>query len=91
MDGTADDGRRLKPPPPRFREIFIEEGWRGVELEFGSRTSCNKRWVEECGGIRLKQERLTFLKERSARRIAERQRMLDRQMLDRQRAWRAWG
>ena len=47
--------------------MFIEEGWRGVEMEFGSRTDCNKRWVEECGGDQLKRERKEFLQQRSER------------------------
>ena len=89
MDGTqADNGQRsnshpLKPPPANFARVFIEEGWRGIEWQFGARTAVNKRWVAECGGDRLKQERQAFLRARSAREAEERQRMLARH-----RAWR---
>ncbi|MBB3928837.1 hypothetical protein GGR43_004582 [Sphingobium jiangsuense] len=50
-----------KPCPPGFAEVFIVGGWRGVETVFGSRTSCNKRWVEECGGSDLKAQRQAYL------------------------------
>ena len=50
---------RLKPPPPGFAEIYIRWGWRGVETFFGSRTACNKRWIEQ-HGPELKQARQTY-------------------------------
>jgi hypothetical protein len=74
---------QVRPCPPDFPEIFIREGWRGVELEFGAHTRVNKRWLAECGGDRLKQERQAFLKARSARMTEERQRTIERH-----RAWR---
>lgn len=49
-----------KPCPDRFREVFIRDGWRGVEAEFGSRTNVNVRWVHECGGEELKRERRAY-------------------------------
>ena len=69
--------------PSGFRDIFIREGWRGVELEFGAHTALNKRWLAECGGERLKEERQAYLQERSARQAEERQRTIARH-----RAWR---
>lgn len=54
------NSRQPKPPPPGFAESFIRWGWRGVETIFGSRTACNVRWVEECGGEDLKGRRLMY-------------------------------
>lgn len=51
---------RRKPAPPGFAETFIRWGWRGVETVFGSRTECNKRWVQECGGCALIQQRRDY-------------------------------
>lgn len=51
---------RRKPPPPAFAEVFIRWGWRGVEIVFGSRTECNKRWVAECGGCLLIERRREY-------------------------------
>lgn len=51
---------RQKPPPPGFSESFIRWGWRGVETIFGSRTSCNKRWIRECGGCELIEQRREY-------------------------------
>lgn len=51
---------RRKPAPPGFAETFIRWGWRGVETVFGSRTGCNKRWVQECGGCLLVAERRLY-------------------------------
>lgn len=51
---------RRKPPPSGFAETFIRWGWRGVETVFGAHTRCNKRWVCECGGQKLKAERLWY-------------------------------
>ena len=52
--------RSLKPAPPAFAEIFVRFGWRGVEVVYGSRTSCNARWIEQCGGKTLKAERRDY-------------------------------
>ena len=51
---------RRKPPPPGFAETFVRWGWRGIETVFGARTSCNKRWVDECGGAALVIERRDY-------------------------------
>lgn len=51
---------RQKPPPPGFAETFVRWGWRGVETTFGARTSCNKRWLHECGGCALIAERREY-------------------------------
>lgn len=51
---------RRKPVPPGFAEMFIRWGWRGVETAFGSRTECNKRWIEECGGEELVSQRRAY-------------------------------
>lgn len=57
--GTAMETRR-KPPPEGFAEMFIRWGWRGIETAYGARTSCNKRWVGECGGVQLLAERRQY-------------------------------
>lgn len=51
---------RQKPPPPGFAEMFVRWGWRGVETAFGSRTACNKRWIAECGGTDLLNQRREY-------------------------------
>jgi hypothetical protein len=51
---------RQKPPPPGFAETFVRWGWRGVETVFGARTSCNKRWLAQCGGCSLIAERREY-------------------------------
>lgn len=53
---------RLKPPPPGFAEVFTRWGWRGVEIAYGSRTTCNRRWIEELGGEDLKRRRAEYAK-----------------------------
>lgn len=52
--------RALKPPPPAFAEVFVRTGWRGIEAAFGSRTGCNRRWIDECGGEDLLQKRRAY-------------------------------
>lgn len=61
-EGTTDyvPWRDPKPMPDGFVETFIRFGWRGVELFFGSRTSCNKRWVEQAGGADLIERRRQY-------------------------------
>ncbi|AIT81616.1 hypothetical protein [Novosphingobium pentaromativorans] len=56
----ATAATRRKPPPAGFPEVFIRWGWRGVETVFGSRTDCNKRWVQECGGCDLIKRRREY-------------------------------
>lgn len=51
---------RRKAAPAGFAETFVRWGWRGVETAFGARTGCNKRWVQECGGPDLKQQRREY-------------------------------
>lgn len=51
---------RQKSAPDGFAETFVRWGWRGVETVFGARTSCNKRWVQECGGCELISERRDY-------------------------------
>lgn len=52
----------LKPPPAGFAEVFTRWGWRGVEIAYGSRTTCNQRWVAELGGDDLKAKRTEYAK-----------------------------
>lgn len=59
MSAAASPSRR-KPAPPGFAETFIRWGWRGVETVFGARTDCNKRWVIECGGCGLIEQRRAY-------------------------------
>ncbi len=53
--------QKLKPAPPGFAEVFIRWGWRGVETVYGSRTECNKRWLSECGGAAVVQQRQAYM------------------------------
>lgn len=63
---------RRKPVPPAFAEIFIRFGWRGVEDVYRSRTGCNARWVDQCGGMALKAERWAYRKRLQTLRRARR-------------------
>ncbi|MBT2133959.1 hypothetical protein KK137_06395 [Croceibacterium sp. LX-88] len=49
----SGSAHRHKPAPPAFAEVFIRVGWRGVEEAYGSRTGCNRRWIDDCGGETL--------------------------------------
>lgn len=42
---------RYSPPPDKFRETFISDGWRGIERFYGARTEVMLRWIEDCGGL----------------------------------------
>ena len=37
--------RRFPPPPPEFREEFERGGWERVELLYGARTDCIRKWI----------------------------------------------
>lgn len=37
--------RRIPRPPPEFAEEFARGGWERVELLYGARTDCNRKWI----------------------------------------------
>jgi hypothetical protein len=37
--------RRFPAPPPEFAEEFARGGWERVELLYGARTDCIKKWI----------------------------------------------
>lgn len=41
--------RRFPPPPPNFREQFERGGWERVELLYGARTDCIRKWIAMTG------------------------------------------
>lgn len=41
--------RRFPPPPPEFVEEFARGGWERVELLYGARTDCLKKWIALTG------------------------------------------
>jgi hypothetical protein len=41
--------RRFPPPPPEFAEEFARGGWERVELLYGARTDCIKKWIALTG------------------------------------------
>ena len=48
--GRADRSpRRFPPPPPNFREQFERGGWERVELLYGARTDCIRKWIHQTG------------------------------------------
>lgn len=47
--------------PTDFRDVFIRDGWRGIERYFGARTSLMMHWIELSGGLaQLQAERREF-------------------------------
>lgn len=61
IERPAHGGPRRKPAPPAFAEVFTRVGWRGVEAAYGSRTGCNRRWIDDCGGDDLFAARRDYL------------------------------
>lgn len=53
----------LKPPPPDFRERFLELGYE-VNWYYSCRWPVLARWIEECGGVELLAARREYLKKR---------------------------
>jgi len=41
--------RRFPVPPPEFAEEFARGGWERVELLYGARTDCIKKWIALTG------------------------------------------
>lgn len=41
--------RRFPAPPPEFAEEFARGGWERVELLYGARTDCLKKWIALTG------------------------------------------
>jgi hypothetical protein len=60
---TWDTGmvRPFRPVPRNFREVYLRNGWIGLEgsIEeiFGANYRCIARWIEECGGDELRAAR----------------------------------
>ena len=41
--------RRFPTPPPEFRAEFERGGWERVELIYGARTDCIRKWIAMTG------------------------------------------
>lgn len=46
---TARAARRFPAPPPEFRQEFERGGWERVELLYGARTDCIRKWIAMTG------------------------------------------
>lgn len=59
-----------KPPPPDFRETFIEIGY-DAERWYQCRWPVFRRWLDECGGPELLAARREYLHKNGFNRIAQ--------------------
>lgn len=50
-----------KPPPPDFREMFLEHGYE-LNWIYTSRWPVFRRWIDECGGEELLAARKEWLR-----------------------------
>lgn len=41
--------RTFPPPPPEFAAEFARGGWERVELLYGARTDCIRKWIALTG------------------------------------------
>lgn len=46
---TQRTPRRFPAPPPEFRPEFERGGWERVELLYGARTDCIRKWIALTG------------------------------------------
>lgn len=46
---TPRTPRRFPAPPPEFRQEFERGGWERVELLYGARTDCIRKWIAMTG------------------------------------------
>lgn len=46
---TPRTSRRFPAPPPEFRAEFERGGWERVELLYGARTDCIRKWIAMTG------------------------------------------
>lgn len=50
--------RRIRPVPRDFAEMFVRLGWgRGITEHYGCNDRSITRWIEECGGDKLRAKR----------------------------------
>jgi hypothetical protein len=61
FDAEPSRQHQVRPCPPTFADVFIRGGWRAVESAFGAHTTCNRRWLAECGGDELLRRRRTHV------------------------------
>lgn len=47
--GQRRTPRRFPAPPPEFRAEFERGGWERVELLYGARTDCIRKWIAMTG------------------------------------------
>ena len=52
---------KAKPPPPDFREMFLEHGYE-LNWIYTSRWPVFRRWIDECGGEELLAARKEWLR-----------------------------
>lgn len=50
----------VEPVPYLFAHEFVIGGWRRVEFVYGGRTDQNRRWLDLCGGERLRSLRRRY-------------------------------
>jgi hypothetical protein len=55
----ADTGlvRPYRPAPADFREVYLRMGWGGIADHYRTNWRVIRRWIEECGGNELREER----------------------------------
>lgn len=53
--------------PPDFAKVYLDIGWDGIEDHFGAHWEQIRRWIEECGGEKLRRARMRVVKLRKAR------------------------
>lgn len=49
MNAPPRTPRRFPAPPPEFRQEFERGGWERVELLYGARTDCIRKWIALTG------------------------------------------
>jgi len=49
--------RPYRPCPSDFRERFLEMGWDGIVDHYRTNWRCIRRWIDECGGEELREQR----------------------------------
>lgn len=45
--------KACRPCPPDFREVYLENGWDGIEEHFRTNSRVIARWIDESGGEEL--------------------------------------
>ncbi|MBI1179119.1 MAG: hypothetical protein GC201_01075 [Alphaproteobacteria bacterium] len=70
------DSEDLQPPPPDFREKFVEMGWSDIENHYKVHAKTIRRWIDEEGREALIAARSAHVEERRRQHRAERRRLM---------------